>query len=580
MKTALLVLAAAVHAGAGEPPALAAYVAALADGCDRIGKALDGQSAPSLSSLERTPGLRHFPHAILVPAVLYTLSHPANPHRGRPAYLALALRIGDLLAAEDEQGAYMYRPDSYWDTTLWLDSYRLLRPHLDPERAGRWRRALQRNVELVAPRVAAWRDFPRYTAPFLGTSTNHYAQWAANVFLAGRLFDNPGWTSSGGAVLHRLAAEQHPDGFWGELKPDAPTIGYNLLTLSAVGMYFEHSRDPAALQAIQRATRFHLAFSWPSGAPVELLNDRNRYWDAWLYGNFAFSHSRQGRRFASFLFERYAPRPLDTEQLGRVAQNALYFRDGPTAPIPQELPRSHFRLEGPAGIRNAMPWSVALSGLPSLPPGTEQWFLERQANVAVYHRTKGLVLSGANSRHQPGLATFQERLGATLAYTPLDARLELSGEGDRLWLAYQRYFAEILALPPTDREVRLRFTITGRGPAPGEARLTLQLILIPGHSIATAAGRSATVSDAPILWDAGQLGGAVMHNGWTLRLPPGASLEWPVRPYNPYRNGPDPDLKRAVAALSVPLALSPRPESYVRPAETVLDFSIHVDSPQ
>jgi hypothetical protein len=73
--------------------------------------------------------------------------------------------------------------------------------------------------------------------------------------------------------------------------PDAPASGYNLLTLCAVALYYEHSRDPAAPQAILRATRFHLAFTWPSGEPVELLNDRNRYWEAWLYGNFAFSHS-------------------------------------------------------------------------------------------------------------------------------------------------------------------------------------------------------------------------------------------------------------------------------------------------
>lgn len=580
MNLVALLLLAAMHASAADRSARAAYVSALAEGTARVRALLDAQPAATLLSLEQQPVFRHFPHAVLVSAVLYTLDHPANPHRGRPEQLALALRIGDLLAAEDERGAYMDRLDSYWDTTMWLDAYRLLHPHLGAGRAARWRRALERNVALVEPRVAAWKDFPRYTSPYLGTSTNHYAQWAANVFLAGRLFGKPASEKLGRDVLHRFAVEQNEDGFWGESRPDGPTNGYNLLTLSAIGLYYEHSQDPAALQAIARATKFHLAFTWPSGEPVELINDRNRYWEAWLYGNFAFSHSASGRSFAAFLFERFAARPLDIEQLGRTAQNLLYFHDGPAAPIPQQLPSSAFRLKGPAGIRHAAPWSIALSGLSGTAPKASQWFLDRQANVAVHHRTKGIILSGGNSRNQPELATFQERLGAVATRAPLDARLSMSGKGDRLWLAYNRFFAEILAPPPTDRQTRLSVTITGRGPAPDEARMALQLVLVPGLEITTAGGLRATVSDVPISWDAEQLGGAIMHNGWTLRLPPGASLRWPVRPYNPYRGGPDARLARAVGALSVDLHLQPSPGNYVRPAESVLNFTLSVDSDQ
>lgn len=573
----VLMLASVLADGGGSAPA--GYYAALGEGSARVRAVLDSAADQSLRALEQQAGLRHFPHAILAPAVLYTQKHGANAWRGRPEELALALRIGDLLAGEDERGAYMDRLDSYWDTTMWLEAYRLLGPQLGQARAGRWRRALERNVALVAPRVEAWRDFPRYTGHYLGTSTNHYAQWAANVFLAGRLFGNAGWERVGRQVLHRFAVEQSPDGYWGENTLEGPTSGYNLLTLSAVGVYYEHSRDPAALAALQRATRFHLAFTWPSGEPIELLNDRNRYWEAWLYGNFAFSHSAEGRGLAAFLFERYGARPLDTEQLGRVAQNALYFHDGEMGPIPQRSAESRFRLQAPAGVRHSAPWSIALSGLAGLGPATSQWFLDRQSHVALYHRAKGLILTGANSRNQPELATFQERLGEKVVHTPLDAKLEMGAEGDHLWLAYHRFFAELFTPKPTEREAGLEVRINGRGPAPDDARFTLQLVLIPGQEITTGAGLRATVSEAPLTWDASQLGGWIRHNGWRLRVPPGARLRWPVRPYSPYRNGPDGRLGRAVGALSVALEFRPEGAQYVRPRESVLSFSVTVDEP-
>ena len=38
-----------------------------------------------------------------------------------------------------------------------------------------------------------------------------------------------------------------PDGFWGEFTDNGPATGYNYLTLCCVALYWEHSRDPAAL---------------------------------------------------------------------------------------------------------------------------------------------------------------------------------------------------------------------------------------------------------------------------------------------------------------------------------------------
>ena len=141
---------------------------------------------------------------------------------------------------------------------MWLEAYRLLEAKLDPSRRARGKQRLERNFAILAARCLAWRDYPAYNYRFLGISTHHLALWATNVMVAGRLFARADWAEPGKHILRRLATtEQSPDGYWGEYNSTGPTNGYNLLTLSAVGVYWEHHRDPAALLAMRRATDFH-----------------------------------------------------------------------------------------------------------------------------------------------------------------------------------------------------------------------------------------------------------------------------------------------------------------------------------
>ena len=51
------------------------------------------------------------------------------------------------------------------------------------------------------------------------------------------------------------------------------------------------------------------------------------------------------------------------------------------------------------------------------------------------------------------------------------------------------------------------------------------------------------------------LRGRITHHGWTLDLPEGASLTWPIYPHNPYSDAPETTIAQAVGRLTVPLAL-------------------------
>jgi hypothetical protein len=557
------------------PPELPArYYHLLDAGIERVEKMLDAAPAPTLEALEAAPGCRHFPSALLMAAVPYAHPHPANRRKGDARLLALARRVGDLLVEEHARGRYASRLDHHRDIYMWLEAYRLLERELGEERRAAWQKALLENLAPLAASVEERREYPRYQAPFISTSPNHYALWASTLYLGARVFTRPEWERLAAQVLHRFAAEeQAPDGYWGEHNDAGPTTGYDYLTCTGVALYWEHSQDPAALEALRHSTRFHSHYTYPDGTPVETINDRNRYWGVSMWGHFGFSHFPEGRRYAEFLTRRFAPdlamldwpgsaapqkegpprhyEGVDLESLGRIAQNALYYHEGELAPIPLDQPCFVYQMEVPAGIRKHGPWVVCLSGLID-PPTTNRFFLDRQGHVSVFHEKTGLIVTGANSKRQPELATFVETTGGRAVHTPISSRLEMNDQGDHLALAYNSFFAVLEIAPGPEAQLALRIRITPTGRI-AEARLTLQLVLKPGQPLETGTGLKSMVDETRIDWSEAELKGSLRHHGWALRLPAGAGLSWPRYPFNPYLDGPETALARAVGTVTVPL---------------------------
>jgi hypothetical protein len=549
------------------------YFRLLEAGADMVRQRLDAEPNADLAALESRTEWRHFPYAILAPAVLYAKKHPQNSRYHNPQMLSLAARIGDLLASENEKGKYEPRLDSDWDTYMWLEAYRLLERDLGEERRVRWRREIEKNVVLLVDDTKERIDFPWYHSPFIGTSPNHYAQWASILHFAGRVFQNKEWEALGARVLRRFAAvEQMPDGYWGEHNRSGPTTGYNHLTLTGLALYYEYSRDPEVLPALRRATDFHEYFTYPDGTPVEVINDRNRYWGVSAWGQFAFTNFADGRRYAEFLAGFFHPQKLSIDSLGRLSQDALYYHEGPVQPIPQDQKNYFRQMSIPAGIRKTGPWVVCLSGLISTQAVNNQFYLDRQGNLSVFHEKLGLIITGANSKRQPELATFSERLLGQTFCMPLTSRLQMSPERDQLSLAYNTFFTDLYVPSPSETELAFRFAITGKGTPSEDPKLTLQLCLKSGEDLETAAGGRIAIGPDRIELAGSALGGWIRHHGWTLTVDSSSRLIWPIFPYNPYADGPEKSLEHAVAALSVPLRL--KKGKFIRPGEQEIIFSL------
>jgi hypothetical protein len=558
-------------------PLPGAYFRLMEAGAAKVEQRLNAEPGADLLVLEKVPGWRHFPSVILVPAVLYAKKHPQNTHYHDPRMSALAIRIGDLLADANEKGIFAPRLDSDWDAYMWLEAYRLLANELGPTRAARWKKALLVTVPMFEQRLRDCIDFPWYSGPFVATSPNHFALYAVNLYLGGRVFGNREWEDLGAKVLHRFVTEeQTEDGYWGEHSRRGPATGYNHVTVSAVALYSEYSDDPAAIAALRRATDFHEHFTFADGTPADVINDRNRYWGVTPWGQFGFSRFPDGRRYAEFVSGFFKADDLEIEDLGRVAQDALYYHEGPLAPIPQDQEHWFYQMKIPGGMRKSGLWQVCLSGIIDTPPIDNQFVLDRQAEVSVFHRDLGLIITGANSKHQPELATFTERLLGQLVHMPVNSRLVMNEKGDRLSVAYHTFFSDLEIPEPTAREVSLHFLITGKYSPPDEALLTLQLCLKAGEVLETGTGKKITLGADRVDLDAADLGGSIRHHGWTLKTDSAARLVWPVYPFNPYANGPETSVHNAVATLSVPVVLKVSPRKAIQKHEQEISFTLSV----
>jgi hypothetical protein len=545
---------------------------------DQVDARLKADPNATLASLDEYFKSIHFPFSILGPAVLYAKQHPDNKRYHDPRMLALALRIGDLMAEESRTRDYSSRADSDWEIYMWLETYRLLLSELGEERRISWQKEILKNVQPLEEKCTERMNFAWYNTPYTGTSPIHFSIYASIIYIAGKVFNNAHWLDIGERILYRFATEeQSPDGYWGELLNASPTIGYNHLTLGSVALYWEHSHDKSVLPALRRATDFHEHFTYPNGEPVEVMNDRNRHWGVSPWGMFAFTNFPDGRRYAEFLTGFFTPDKMTVDLLGRMAQNALYYHEGALKPIPQDQPQYSYRITPPAGSMKKAPWIVSYSGLMRTQPVNNQFFLDRQGSFSIFHDKLGLIISGANSKRQPELATFQEKLDGEIYHLPISSRLQMAADTNRLSLAYNTFFADLYVPTPSEKSVSFRFVICGIGRPSEETLLNLQLCLKEGETLETATGRKITLGEERVELSAQDIGAWIRHHGWTLKVDPTAKLTWPVYPFNPYRNKPETSLEQAVGVLSVPIHGKEIPGHYVRPGEQEISFELKVD---
>ena len=519
-------------------------------------------------------------NALLPLAAAWSLKDPANPYYRDPKVLDAVMKGGDaLIADQDKAGKWVFRKkdgstwgDIYmpWTYSRWVRAFGLIREAMPADRRARWEKALTLGFEGIA------RDE-------LKTIHNIPAHHAMGLYCAGEALDRPEWKRQAAAFLRRVAEHQDPGGFWSE--NFGPVVGYNFVYTDALGVYYALSKDRAVLPALERAARFHAAFTYPDGSSVETVDERQTYHDTVAMPNVGFSFTPEGRGYVRSQWERLAARrkPGENKPIlsgDMAASYLLYGEEGTAAPPPADREKGRFVLgKSDALVERSRPWFVALSAYHAPVPNS-RWIQDRQNLVSLFHDRVGLIVGGGNTKLQPLWSTFTVGDMSLLAHRPGDespdftppagiyhvpTRAALGGESaaPALALTYGPAAACRVEVRPGSAGDTATLAYACDLATVGGLPVTAHVPLIPhvGGAWKTAAGKSGKLGAQPVRLTAEEAGGWFEHAGWRITLPPGATLRWPVLPHDPYTKDGRAKITQGRIVLSLPLsAESPRRE--------------------
>lgn len=503
-------------------------------------------------------------------ALLYRTPHPDNPYHGDERILDHILAGADAwrdFQNPDGSVEFIKVDGSTWGPTFmpwsmyhWAETYALLRDQLDEARARRWQEGLTLAYDGISAAIAS-------------KHVHNIPTWnGMAAYRAGQIFDRADWRETGRAMVYAAIEEQTPGGYWRE--HHGPTPLYNSVYVHAIGLYYFFSRDEAVLPCLERATDFHIRYTYPDGRIVETIDGRVKYHDQVnLHALSAYSLFPQGRRYVRFLLDQWladrAAHPLphltynqtpqgpkiaggDYGLSPRLAPLFQHMGEGPEAPIPQD--EASYTIHDPehALLRRQDGWFTCLSGVVT-PPVESRWGMDRQNYLSIWREEAGLIAGGGNAKDQPAISTFVVGDGDTRQYLPTAARLQTQDGQDQVTLYYGDPGCTLQAEVEGPRRLRL----TMQGPDNVAAVGQVQFKLHPGTPLQTAAGEEFATDGAPVVIEAAGSGGWVAHGAWRVTLPEGSRLDWPVSPFNPYAAEGEGPLEEAAAVLSVPISTQP-----------------------
>lgn len=507
---------------------------------------------------------------VIFPLALLWHEHGTARHHCKEVF-DVVCRGGDaLLAAQNETGQFefvkldgsrwgwCYMP---WPMMHWLQTYALIRDALDAEREARWRQGLLLAYEGAAKEVRNEKVH------------NIHAWYAAGLVRMGQLCDRPAWVNQGREYMHAVADKQNPDGFWAE--GFGPTTVYNIVYVHAVGLYYQWTGDDYVLPCLERATDFHMHFTYPDGSACETIDGRVKYHaHTNAQGGPGFLATSSGKRYFRHQLQCYLqappehcstdPRENDRRDLQNLADAYFMLDDVAADAAPraiQEQPRYDALRCERAIVRRDGDWFYCLSGYitpPELRSGMSRvrWTMDRQAYLSIWQQQSGLIVGGGNSKHQPELATFEIRTGP-LSLCQADRTTIRQDDGcDILRLEYADTIVELQLRVMENSGVELIASLIKQGASAKEVLGGFMLPSMAHRTVRT----SHTTSDVKLnpknVWgDAWEdEAGFVEWKQVRLDVPAHSYIRWPVYPFNPYSVDDTAPAEQAVALVGFTLS--------------------------
>jgi len=463
------------------------------------------------------------------------------------------LQLPDGRFPHNSRGDYWDDSFDEWWTYFALETWQFIHDYLTPDENTLWEGTIRRGVEACVQHVQATLAGPELAGD--GNVSNHFVWTMVVVHLAGRVFRRNDWRQLSERGLQRIIEVQQPGGYWHE--GGGPTTLYNFVTAAALSIYALDSNNDAAWRAIRRAENFHLAFTYPNGAPVETIDGRVRYTGrAMTIVPVGFTYSPEGQAYVQHQIDCLLQQPFEDGYQGYAFFTDVARHAGSVMPTDGTL--DVYTLPNRlACIVRAQDWACAASAIVTSPSADSRWWQDRQQHMSLWHRRSDLIIGGGNTKGQPLFSTLVlERADGTLeSYLAETAQLRrVEPMSLTLSLNIGREQVELLARIDDVRTVRLAVLWSG----PGHGRCVWQLPLWLDHSTGIdAGGTHHALGEAPLMLGGEKLGNELKHKSWRLRWSGGeASFHWPALPFNPYKKDGTADLASAQGVLRIGLRQS------------------------
>lgn len=407
----------------------------------------------------------------------------------------------------------------------WLRYFEMFADRIDTPRRGRIETMLRRAAEVFYAAAERYIDTGETSV-----GRNILISNGFSLHLAGRLFGVSDWVDVGARVLDAIVAEQTPDGYWYDGRDRrGPTVRYNAVTLEIVAGYAHMTGDTRALDAVQRAARFHRAFAYPNGASVETIDERNRHGavvDDRLIRSFGLFE--QTRSEAAFFAERRAQQQDDAVAAHvNLCDGAIdAWRTVGRGELPLAPAESGCFDTIPAVVTRSGSWYLCLSGAATR-TSSRRFHHDLQSHLSLWHDTCGLIFGGGNSMNDPLFSTFRFRD----RYLATQGEVEITDTGASLcWLdGYTR--ATVEAHFESDNVVAL--TIDADGDVPDGSEFAVHLPMCGGQTL-TAWGREQTLDDQAVFGVEEALPARVQVGALAIETDRPLKIIWPCMPVNVY----------------------------------------------
>ena len=298
------------------------------------------------------------------------------------------------------------------------------------------------------------------------------------------------------------------------------------------------------LPALERAARFHAAFVYPDGRPIETIDERNPYAANVTVPGFGFTFSQVGRTWAKHrVDERIHDNDFGADFL---AGYILYGEEGPVDSAAATGPQRFVTQDGQASTVRDGPWFACLTSYHA-PVSDKRWIQDRQNFFSLYHDDDHVIIGGGNTKLQPLWSTFTVGDPSLLKHMPGDENpnflpppgilhvptdAELEPANDRIDLTYGDVKCAVTIDSSDPSSAKVAYELL----TPTNQRVEAHVTLLPQMKARwrTASGKEGKLTAQAIYLGPGEAGEWFSLGDWQITVPPQATLTWPVLPHNPY----------------------------------------------